>query len=546
MDPQPEPPTHPALAELGERIWQWRARTQPRSRDDIPRLDRPAGWSPDFSAAAVVSLRSQRRDFAAELESLPALSEIADRVDARLLGSLLARVEWELDTVRAWQQQPRFYLDQSLGPVFDVLLRPGVDGARVDEVVARLTEVDRILRDGRVNLTGHAVAEFTDLALAELTDPAGVLDQLADALGRRFPERAGRLRAVCATAVAALTSYRSFLLDSRPTMPRWEPVGERAYQRFLREVALIPLSPTELMAIGRQEFDRAVVLERVETSRGHRPIGPGTNDAAAQAEWEATLEQSVRRFYTDHDLLSQPAELGHYRNLPMPDYLEPLRFLGVSDDLTSPTRLDENGVSYVPSPGPELPYFYAANAIDPRAGIVHEGAHYQQLALSWRHSRPLRRHFYDSGPNEGIAFYNEEMMLTAGLFEDAPQVRPIIYNFMRLRALRVTVDVGLATGRLTIAQAARQLALDVPMDEATATEEAAAFAEGPGQAISYQIGKTQILALLADALRRPDTPLSLRQLHDFLWRNGNVPIALLRWELLGLTDELDRIGVAGA
>jgi hypothetical protein len=30
-------------------------------------------------------------------------------------------------------------------------------------------------------------------------------------------------------------------------------------------------------------------------------------------------------------------------------------------------------------------------------------------------------------------------------------------------------------------------------------------------------------------------------LHDAIWVNGNVPVALLRWELLGLTDELAAI-----
>jgi hypothetical protein len=35
----------------------------------------------------------------------------------------------------------------------------------------------------------------------------------------------------------------------------------------------------------------------------------------------------------------------------------------------------------------------------------------------------------------------------------------------------------------------------------------------------------------------------VQALHDAIWVNGNVPIALLRWELLGLTDELASIGV---
>jgi uncharacterized protein (DUF885 family) len=227
----------------------------------------------------------------------------------------------------------------------------------------------------------------------------------------------------------------------------------------------------------------------------------------------------------------------------VPAYLQPLAFLGVADELTGPRRLTEDGVAYVPPPGPGLPYFYAANARDPRAGILHEGAHYQQLALAWRHPRPVRRHYYDSAANEGIAFYNEEMMLVSGLVDDMPHTRAVLCNFMRLRALRVSVDVGLATGALPIAAAADTLASRVPVDEATAAEEAAFFAETPGQALTYQVGKTQVIALIADAVRLRGGSLDLQRLHDAIWVNGNVPIALLRWELLGLTDELAALGI---
>jgi uncharacterized protein (DUF885 family) len=138
------------------------------------------------------------------------------------------------------------------------------------------------------------------------------------------------------------------------------------------------------------------------------------------------------------------------------------------------------------------------------------------------------------------------MMLVSGLVDDAPHTRTVLCNFMRLRAVRVSVDLGLATGTLPIATAAAELASRVPMDDATAWEEAAFFAETPGQALSYQVGKTQLIALIADAvrLRGGNGPgLDLQQLHDAIWVNGNVPIALLRWELLGLTDELAALGI---
>lgn len=51
---------------------------------------------------------------------------------------------------------------------------------------------------------------------------------------------------------------------------------------------------------------------------------------------------------------------------------------------------------------------------------------------------------------------------------------------MRLRALRVEVDVKLSLGSFTIDQAADYLERTVPMDAATAKGEAAMFASTPG------------------------------------------------------------------
>ena len=215
----------------------------------------------------------------------------------------------------------------------------------------------------------------------------------------------------------------------------------------------------------------------------------------------------------------------------------------MTDDLTSENRLDENAVSYIKPPAPDLSYFGLASAQDPRPLIVHEGipGHYFQLALSWSNPNPIRRRYIDSGANEGIGFYVEEMMLQAGLFDDRPRTREIIYNFMRLRALRVEVDVRLAIGDFTIEEAAEYLALTVPMDAATASAEAGFFAYNPGQAITYQIGKLQIYKFLSDAKIQLGDDFDLRQFHDYLMLNGNVPIALLRYEYLGLDDEFLRL-----
>jgi len=292
------------------------------------------------------------------------------------------------------------------------------------------------------------------------------------------------------------------------------------------------------------EWDRSVAFDDFEILRDENLPAPSFfPNSTAQIEAEKRDEEGIRKFLVDKGILDVPRWMGHYWNLKTPSYVEPLSWLGVTDDLTSPSRMGQNAASYIPEPAPSLSFFRKASAQDPRPLTVHEGVpgHFFQLALSWANPDTIRRHYFDSGPIEGIGFYAEEMMLQNGLFDDRPRTREIIYHFMRLRALRVEVDVKLARGEYTIEDAARYLAQTVPMDEETAKQEAASFAANPGQAITYQIGKIQILKFIADAKIQLKDKFELRRLHNFLWENGNVPISLQRWEYLGRRDEVEKL-----
>lgn len=534
------------IDDLSRDFWVWRAAHQPSSGDDIPRIERPSDWLPDWSREAMAARRAalegfERRYRAISHDDWP----VARQVDYRLVGAALARVRWELDVAPAWRRDPAFYIQQALGPVFDVLLAPPpVSAARAAEVARRLSRVPLVAAQAQANLD-DARQPFARLAIATLDGIGGRIEAVARSIDAGLPaaER-GRLTGPVALATRALEDYRAWLTSRLAALPTDTAIGREAYVWFLREVALVPFTPEELVTMGAQERDRAVAFEALEQGRNRGlPPMPLFPDQTTQVAASARQEQAIRDFLARHDLLTVPAGVGHYRNLPLPDHLAPLAFLGVTDDLTSEHRLKEDGFSYIRVPAPTLPYFYLSTARDPRPIIVHEGVpgHYLQLVLSWRHENPIRRRYYDSGPNEGIGFYAEEMLLQAGLWDDSPRSREIIYNFMRLRALRVEVDVRLATGTFTIPEAADYLARMVPMDRETALEEAASFAAGPGQAITYQTGKVQVLRLLADARRAQGEAFSLRAFHDAVWKNGNVPFTLLRWELLGDRTDVDRL-----
>jgi uncharacterized protein (DUF885 family) len=527
------------LPELSRAFWQWRAVEQPFTNDDIPRIDRPTGFRVDWSQKTIALRLMQLATYESRWKALapPAGSPIPDQVDYRLTGAAIARVRWELAIEQNWKRDPGFYVDQTLGSVYVLLLPPPpFSAARQTEIVARMKRIPETLQAARENLTDMR-QPFVQLAIDSLDQLPERMDASLAALSPELtPANAVELKAAAGTAVAALTVYRAWLRTELPKARKETAIGRENYLWFLHNVALVSYSPEEMLALSRQEWSRAVAFESYEQSRlAKEPPQAIFPSADAQIAAERADEESIRAFLTDRKILTVPDWLQHYRNRLLPAYLAPLEDLGVTDDLTGPDRLGEDGTSYIRTPSLSLGYFNLSTAKDPRPIVVHEGVpgHYFQLCLGWHNPDPIRRHYYDSGANEGIGFYAEEMMLQAGLFEDRPRTREIIDSFMRLRALRVEVDIKLALGEFTLQQAADYLEATVPMDKHTALDEAAMFSSTPGQAITYQIGKIQITQLLADARRRQGEKFSLLAFHDFVWNNGNVPISLQRWELLG-------------
>jgi uncharacterized protein (DUF885 family) len=523
------------LQKLSDDFWTWRARMAPFTGDDVNRMERPGGIR-DWSRAAIDARERQLAVFEDRYGDIEFYQwPIPQQVDYRLIGSALSRVRYELEVNARWKRDPNFYIEQTLTALAEALTVPApYDEIDSREILTRIQNVPSILQQGAENLK-NPPAPFATVCVQSLEGIRDRLRNTASALVKSTTLKPEELNGACDRAADALERFRVKLQERLPTLPQQTALGRDAYIWFLQNVALVPFAPEELLAMGAQEWNRAVAFEAYETNR-NKDVPP-LKLADNMANWVKTAaaqELQVRKFLIDRGILSVPDWLQHYTLRATPNYLSGLGFTE-EDDFTSPLRLDDNCIRYLPEPSEKLGYFLRATAMDSRPLCVHEGipGHYFQLCLSWKHEDPIRRHYYDSGANEGIGFYAEEMMLQAGLFDDSPHTREIIYNFMRLRALRVEVDVKLALGEFTLEQAAKYLQEKVPMDADTARSEAIAFSAGPGQAVTYQMGKLQITKFLAEARMQQGDKFNLRAFHDFVWKNGNVPIALQRWEHLG-------------
>jgi len=533
------------LDQLASDFWTWRAKYRPFTFDDVPRMEHAPGVR-DWSAAAIAKQRLDLAEFERRWKATqPDGWPVARLVDYRLMGSAIARVRWELDRNPRWQRDPTFYVEQTVDALEEELLPPPpFDDARSKEILARAENIPSILEQARQNL--RPVAPFAQLTIAMLSDidsrltrvERGVSPLLAGA------DQRAQFRTAISAAARALIGYRQWLKQNMPNMRQDFALGDQAYGFFLHHVALLPYTPDQLLTMARQDFDRVLAMESYEHQRDLTapPLRLPTT-AEEETARMARADAAIRSYLIEHEILTVPTDIPHWTMRQAPDYIAAFDGAGELDDFTGPSRLHQDGVRWFLPLSSDLPYFDKAYAQDPRTTGVHEGVpgHFFQLSLAWRNPDPIRRQYYDSGVNEGIGFYAEELMLQTGLYDDSPRTREIIYSFMRLRALRVEVDVKLALGQFSIAQAADYLARAVPMDRKTADAEAAGFATAPGLAIDYEIGKLQIERMLAERRLQQGDKFSLRDFHDYVWSNGNVPLALQRWELLGLDDDIKKV-----
>ena len=184
------------------------------------------------------------------------------------------------------------------------------------------------------------------------------------------------------------------------------------------------------------------------------------------------------------------------------------------------------GIFYVPIP--DATTFATTSGME--SLFLHEaipGHHYQISLQQENTSLPKFRRF--GGQNayvEGWALYCESLGPELGLFKDPYQRMGALGDEM-LRAVRLVVDTGLHSRRMTREQAIAYLLanLSTTPDEATSAIER--YMAIPGQALGYKIGQLKIRELRARYEKQLGSKFNLSNFHDELLKDGSMPLAVL-------------------
>ena len=262
-----------ALDKLAGDFWSWRAKYAPFTGDDVNRIERPGGMR-DWSRSAIERRGKELSEFETRWRKIdPKEWPIPRKVDYRLIGSALARVEWELDLNPRWKRDPTFYIEQTLTPVVEALTVPApYDAERSREILTRIENIPAILQQAEANLA-KPPAPFATVAIQALDGVRERLRTMAASLRPATTLNEKELNDAASRAADSLEHFRARLQERLPSLPKETALGRDAYVFFLQYVALAPYVPEELLAMGRQEWNRAVAFEGYEQER-NRNVPP--------------------------------------------------------------------------------------------------------------------------------------------------------------------------------------------------------------------------------------------------------------------------------
>ena len=479
---------------------------------------------PDYSAAAIHARLQELREFQRRLEEFAVVDWPVDQqVEFLAVRAKIDEEEFTLRVSRPWARDPGFYVDRMLRPAFTEL---PVTGAALAELERQLDAIPGLAAQGRSNLTDVA-ADYADLAIFNLSNadgvghgfpyraepPPGVLGWYDDLLERARRQQPG-LVARIEVAKAAVESFRDWLIESRPDMTANAGVGKDAFDWYLKHVKLMPYTSDEIVTLGQRELDRLWAMYALERHR-NREL-PEIELSGSAEEYQGRIDAAdaaIRQFLVDEEIITIPDYIGELAtNVPWivrdggPNFWEQIQFRDPTPD--------------------------HLHAVIP--------GHRFDAVVERNNPHPVRGRLTDGARAEGWAVYLEEAVMNAGLLDDRPRVRELIYLFGIFRAARMPADVWLQTNVMTAEEVADYWIERVPyLDRDVARVDAEIYLRRPpGYGLGYTTGMLQMQSLLAERRRQLGDAFSLKDFHDEIMAAGRLPLSLIHWEMTGNAEAI--------
>lgn len=503
----------------------------------LEQLNLPGGV-PDYRAVTIAKKQQDLLNYRKRLAEIDTTNwAIEQKVDWALLQTEMNGLDFNCRVLKPWQRDPAFYAlifaEQS-----DVPAHEGpTSHAAIDlwqlsfplskdaaaKLAAQLSIIPPLYQQAKQNLTGNA-RDLWKVGTGDVKAQVAMLDELSAKIGTDNKE----LNNAISEAKKSIDDLVAWLEKELPKKSGPSGIGKENYTWQLQHVTLVPMTWDDEVILLKRELARAYASLQLEKEHNKNiaALKPFDNAATYNEQNDLGVKQ-LMNFLRDKQVL------------PVKDYMEPELRKHLSSFLPEDKR---NFFANINHNAPAIMHSHATHWFE-IARMTHEP---HPSAFRWE-ALPFNIWMSRS---EGLATSMEETLMHAGLWDDNPHARELVWIMLAQRCARGLASLYAQANMINYDEARKFQIEWTPKgwtgDTSLVGFEQHLYLRQPGYGTCYVTGKYLIEQLLMDVSRQQQSDFTLYNFFDEFYKTGIIPVSLVRWQLTGMDEEVKKLLKTGA
>ena len=483
--------------------------------------------APDYS---VETFRNRMPEFRKLRDRLNEIDksklDIKSKIDWTIIWAEMNGFEFNFRVLKPWERDPAYYKSVWMNRS-DVPAHEGPTHHSVVEIWQydfplsknESSELNKQLRvipilneQAKINLTGNA----KDLWIAGIRDIDTQISDLLSILNYPNVNNDQNLVTTINEAIESTVSFSNWLKSESSKKDGPSGIGKENYTWYQNNVHLVPLSWDDEVMLLKRELARAWSSLKLEEHKNRNL--PKLNSASTPEEYNLLVSEASKELI---------------------NFLDKEEIVDVKDFYKE--ALDEHLGSYIPED--KRNFFWITAHLDPKPLFSHFFHWFELAEMDFNPSQnvlrkgPLLYNIFDSR-NEGVATAVEEMFMQAGLYENNPRSKEIVYILIAQRAARGLGSLYAHANLMSMEEAGKIHSEYTPRGWMKTEKELLIFEQHlylrqPGYGTSYITGKYLFENALAEfsRLNENDASANLKSFFSKLINIGSIPMTLFHWEI---------------
>ena len=484
--------------------------------------------APDYTAVSFNKRLAAFKALQSRLNNIDTSSLLVEqKVDWMLVWAEMNGYDFNHRVLKPWNRDPAFYktiftersdVPAHEGPTHHAIIDLWkytfpLSDADKNNLINQLKVIMPLNEQAKLNLTGNA----KELWIAGINDIQSQNDDLKELLEKPGVKQDASLQNIINQSIASTDKLVKWLEAASYKKTGPSGIGKENYNWYAKNVHLVPYTWDDQVVLLKRELSRAWTSLKLEEHRNRNL--PMLTESNTVLDYDSLKERSVKSYlqFLDQQQL-----------LTMKNYYEPALRAHVGGFVPKEKR-NFFLITMHYDPRPLYSHFYhwfelAQMDLEPHASEIRRA--------------PLLYNIFDSR-NEGMATAVEEIFMNAGLYDDNPRVREIVYILIAQRAARGLGSLYAHANEMTMEEAGKVHSEYTPRGWMKTEKELLKFEQHlymrlPGYGTSYITGKALIDDAMAEYAREMELSgktFSIKNFLDRMNQIGSVPPSIGAMEL---------------